>query len=97
MEAKYVELEQASFHEQQLWDPGNINRTLQQVVDDLCAAWRAVDHFRGVRGHRSVGISVALDGSEDHLITRDAGDLWLAAEMPRASGRSFGEGRCHGG
>ena len=86
LEAKYIELEQACFHEQQLWDPGNINRTVQQVTDDLCSAWRATDHLRGLRGHKTVGISVALDGSEDWMISREALDFWQAARIGGLTG-----------
>jgi hypothetical protein len=81
LEAKYLELEQVSFYSQQLWDPGNISRTLQQVLDDLCGAWKSVDHTRGMRGHKKVGLNNALDGTEDHLISRDARSFWLDANM----------------
>jgi hypothetical protein len=81
LEAAYVELEQCSFHSQQLWDPGNISRTLQQVLDDLGGSWKAVDHTRGLRGHKKVGLNIALDGSEDQHITREARIFWLEADM----------------
>ena len=32
--------------------------------------------MRGVRGHKSVGQSIALDGSEDHLVSREARRFW---------------------
>jgi hypothetical protein len=35
-----------------------------------------------VKGHKRCGLSVALDGSEDHLITREARLFWLEANMP---------------
>ena len=38
-EAAYIELEQASFFNKMLIDPGCIARTLQEVLDDTCAAW----------------------------------------------------------
>jgi hypothetical protein len=72
LEAVYVELEQVAFHNRQLYDPGDISRSLQEVLDDLCGAWRTVDHTKGLRGHKRTGLNVALDGSEDHLITREA-------------------------
>jgi len=81
LEAKYLELEQMSFYSQQLWDPGNISRTLQQVLDDLCGAWKSVDHTRGMRGHKKVSLNNALDGTDDHLITREARIFWLDANM----------------
>jgi hypothetical protein len=91
LEAVYVELEQVAFHTQQLYDPGDISRTLQQVLDDLCGAWRTVDHTKGLRGHQKTGLSVALDGSEDHLVTREARLFWLAADMPRERQKALAE------
>ena len=91
LEAHYIEFEQASFHEQQRYDPGNINRSLQQVVDDLCAAWRSCDHRHGLKGHKSVGISNALNTTEDYMITREALDFWIAAEMPRLRAEAIAE------
>ena len=47
LERAYVELEAEAFHQQQLIDPGDISRSLQDVLDDLCGAWRSVDHSQG--------------------------------------------------
>jgi hypothetical protein len=91
LEAKYVELEQCSFHLQQLWDPGNISRTLQQVLDDLGGAWKSVDHTRGSRGHKKVGLNNALDGSEDQHITREARLFWLEADMAGERAKAIAE------
>jgi hypothetical protein len=91
LEAQYLELEQCSFHSQQLWDPGNISRTLQQVLDDLGGSWRSVDHTRGARGHKKVGLNNALDGSEDHLITREARLFWLEADMATLRSKAIAE------
>ena len=49
---------------------------LCQVVDDVCAVWRSLDHTAGVAGHKRTGIANALDGSEDHLIRRQAKVCW---------------------
>ena len=87
----YVELEQATFARQQLFDPGNINRTIQEVLDDVCATWRSLNHLRAVAGHQRNGLSVALDGSEDHLIAREARALWYEAEMPEHRARALAE------
>ena len=48
----YIDLEQTAFNNQQMVDPGNIGRTLQNVLDDACAAWRCCDHRKGVKGSR---------------------------------------------
>ena len=50
-ERVYVELEQTCFHQRQLIDPGDISRSLQDVIDDVGATWRIVDHSLAVRGH----------------------------------------------
>ena len=71
-EREYLALEQVQFFEQNLHDPGNISRTRQQVVDDAVATWLHLDHEQGVDGHKRVGLSVDLFGSEDHLVARDA-------------------------
>ena len=75
-EREYLALEQVQFFEQNLWDPGNISRTRQQVVDDAVATWLALDHEQGVDGHKRVGLSVDLFQGEDHLVTRDAKIFW---------------------
>ena len=79
----YIDLETVAFNDMQLYDRGCFSRTLQQVLDDCCAAWRACDHLKGVKGHKSNGLSNALDGSEDFEITtsRDAGKIWNALNM----------------
>lgn len=91
LEDKYIELEQIAFHTQQLMDPGNIARTLQNVLDDLCGAWRSCDHQQGLRGHKKVGLNNALDGSEDGLITREARVFWLEADMSNARTAALAE------
>ena len=91
LEDKYIELEQIAFHTQQLMDPGNIARTLQNVLDDLCGAWRSCDHQQGLRGHKKVGLNNALDGSEDGLITREARVFWHEADMSNARTTALAE------
>ena len=81
LERAYVELEAEAFHQQQLIDPGDISRSLQDVLDDLCGAWRSVDHSQGLRGHKKTGLNVALDGSEDYMVTREAREFWMSADM----------------
>lgn len=61
---------------------GNIERMPQDVLQDVSGAWRMVNHASGVLGHKRTGLSVALDGSEDHLLTREARECWQALNMP---------------
>jgi hypothetical protein len=81
LERAYVELEAEAFHQQQLIDPGDISRSLQEVLDDLTGAWGSVDHSQGLRGHKKTGLNNALDGSEDYLVTREAREFWMSADM----------------
>ena len=75
-EREYLDAETQAFFWQSQADPGNISRTRQQIIDDVCAVWRGLDHSQGVRGHKRTGLSVSLDGSEDHLLIRDARLFW---------------------
>jgi hypothetical protein len=81
-EKVYCEMEQMSFNEVQLLRPGCINRSPQDVIDDVAGTWAALDHTQAVAGHKRTGLSCALDGSEDYLITREALECWLALGMP---------------
>ena len=56
---------------------------LQVVLSDSCGAWHACSHLKGVKGHKTNGLSNTLDGSEDELIStcRDAGKLWREMNM----------------
>ena len=54
--------------------------------------WRRTSlHIRGSGGFKSVGAAVALDGSEDHLVTREAKQVWDDVNM-----RSAREEALHG-
>ena len=87
----YVDLEQEFFNEQQLHEPGNINRRPQDVVNDLCAAWRTVDHTMGVRGHLQNGLTIALDGSQDHLLAGQARNCWQELGMAAVRAETIAE------
>ena len=89
--AIFCELELASMVEQRLFDPGNIGRTLQQVLDDAAAAWRALPHDRGAMGHLHDGLSNALDGSEDDWVGGDALLFWRDAGMREERLRAIAE------
>ena len=49
--------------------------TMIQVMSDLQL------HLRATRGYKYTGTMVALDGSEDHLICREAKDFWNENNM----------------
>jgi hypothetical protein len=87
----YLEFEQAAFNEQQLLEPGNINRTVADVVNDAAATWKQLNHQQGVSGHKRNGLSNNLDGSEDHLISRQARLCWLELDMPSERLRAIQE------
>jgi hypothetical protein len=53
----------------------------RQVVDDVAATWVGLNHIAGVKGHKRTGLSNALNGSEDHLLTREAGQFWHSLGM----------------
>jgi len=76
LERAYIENEVQSFLVQQLHDPGNISRSRQQVVTDALTTWLSLHHTAGVSGHKRVGITNALDGSEDALVSRTDQICW---------------------
>ena len=90
-ERKYLEVEQASFVEQQLYAPGSVSRTPQQVLDDVAFTWRVIDHHAVGLGHLRTGLSNKLDGSEDYRISREAREFWFSGDMASARLRAFDE------
>ena len=87
----YVDFEQDAFARTQMYDPGNISRSLQQMLDDVMATWRSLDHTTGVAGHLRNGLSNALNGDDDKHITRKARELWFAAGMPELRAKAISE------
>ena len=54
-----------------------INLTREENIDIMIEVWSDLQlHLRAVRGYKYTGTMVALDGSEDHLICREAKDFW---------------------
>ena len=90
-ERVYLECEQEFFNEQQLYEPGCVSRSPQDVLNDSAATWQLVDHKQGVEGHLRTGLSNRLDGSEDHRITREALFFWTEASMPEHRRRAIEE------
>ena len=87
----YVDFEQDAFARTQMYDPGNISRSLQGLLDDVVATWRSLDHKAGVAGHLRNGLSNALNGDDDKYITRKARELWFAAGMPELRPKAISE------
>ena len=58
-------------------------RTRQILVDDITQTWNAFDHNLGVVGHKQTGCTLALDGSEDHLIYHDLLPWWNELGMAK--------------
>ena len=80
-EREYLEVEQRFFNWQQEDSPGTITRRPQDVVDDCCQTWIAAQHTHDRWGHKSVGLTIALGGSEDRLISREARHCWNELHM----------------
>ena len=59
-----------------LTNPGDVGRTVQEVIDDVITCWRAVDHQKGVKGHWEIGVANKRDGTEDAKITSEALEVW---------------------
>ena len=78
---RFLEVEQAFFTKKQLKEPGNVNRTLQEVLNDVITVWRSMDHQIGVRGHWETGVANLLNGKEDGLITGEASEVWKRQGM----------------
>ena len=72
----YVELEQSFFTARQANDPGNINRSLAEVVADVVTTWRTIDHERVCDGHWATGLANKLDATEDGKIEGEAREVW---------------------
>lgn len=81
LEAAYLHMEQVSFNEQQLLEPGCVSRRPQDVIDDAAAAWRTLNHGQGVLGHFRNGLANKLDGTQDHMISREALTFWQELDM----------------
>ena len=60
-------------------------------MDDCIATWKILDHGQGVSGHKRTALSIALDGSEDSLISREALECWNALNMPEERLRAIAD------
>ena len=64
------------------WGGGRVAHiSCHQVVDDVAATWRTLDHSQSVAGHSRVGLDNAFDGSEDWKINREAALFWHDEEL----------------
>ena len=91
LEDFYLELEQAFFTKRQQNDPGNVNRTLDEVVADVVTTWRSLDHERSCDGHWATGLANLLNGKEDGEITGEALEVWNFNGMRAEREKAFAE------
>ncbi len=55
----------------------------EQCIDMMVEVLQSTDlHLQAARGYKSTGANVALDGTEDHLIVREAATFWHNPEDP---------------
>ena len=81
---EYKRLEQADAMRDLRMRPGKLPQTSRQVVYDRSdLAWRLLDHDAFAEGFKQVGITNALDGSDDHLLTSETLEFWRELDMPR--------------
>ena len=60
----------------------------ERCIDWMCEVWQDERLHEGAReGYWRVGQKNALDGSQDHLIVREAQDFWQSLGMPRERAR----------
>ena len=90
-EREFLGFEEAAVIQRQLVSPNDISRAPQEVLDDVLATWDLLDHALIGTGYKTNGLSVALDGSEDELISRDARVIWDACDMERLRREALAE------
>ena len=82
----YVEEEQKFLIASNRSAPGQLVTVRpSNCIQWAAAIWRRTSlHIRGSGGFKRVGAAVALDGSEDHLVTREAKQVWDEVDMKSA-------------
>ena len=82
----YVEEEQIFLIARNRAAPGQlVTPRPSDCIQWAATIWRRRSlHIRGSGGFKSVGAAVALDGSEDHLVTREAKQVWDDVNMKSA-------------
>lgn len=59
-------------------------------IDMFADVWQDRDmHLHAAAGYKKTGLTNALDGSEDHLIVREAGDFWRTLDMDKRRTRAL--------
>ncbi len=86
---EYCEYEMAELIRQQREDPrGTPSARAEHCIAWMAAVWRnPTVHEKAATGFKATGLTAALDGSEDQLITREAGFFSLLPAW-RSDGRS---------
>ena len=82
----YVEEEQSFLIARNRAAPGQlVTPRPSDCIQWAARNWRRTSlHIRSSGGFKSVGAAVALDGSEDHLVTREAKQVWDEVNMKTA-------------
>ena len=85
---EYLFLEEKSFIRRQKDDPSDIGRDFSEVVNDVIATWKLIDHEQCARGYKTTGLTVKLpaggelEGPDDGFLGRAAKKVWDACDMP---------------
>ena len=86
---EYLFLEEQSFGRRQEIDDSDIGRDFSEVVNDVIATWKQIDHEQCAQGYKTTGLTVELPakgelvGPEDDLLGRAAKKVWDACDMPK--------------
>ena len=71
MESQLIEMQDMMCHEKLEVRPHKTpSESKQDMVDYATSLWLAADHTQGEKSFKRNGLNNAMDGSEDHLITR---------------------------
>ena len=96
-EREYLVFEEASFTRRQEIDKSDIGREFYELVDDVIATWRVLDHVQCARGYKYTGLTTALPengevaGPEDEYLCRAAERVWTACRMPQLRRQALDE------
>jgi hypothetical protein len=84
LDEQYTELEQMSLLDDGELEPNRLQaRTREECILDIVSIWnnRAL-HVRASGGYKADGLLLAMDETEDGLVTGDAGDVFRTENIP---------------
>jgi len=83
LEQELIALQELEQHARLLERPGKVpSETRQSMCDYAMTLWETADHRQGEMSFKRNGLNNDLSGREDHLISREARELWFALGMP---------------